>query len=223
MQTLDLLPDTVTFITHPTTEPPAAHEARDRRTVDLLLRLKQQDRGAYGELYALYHRGVHAYARQLLRCEHAADDIVQEVFERIWRYAPSFNVDKAQHPKAWIFQIARNQAMNELNRRSRLDELIDDDASSAMPRRSPLWEPADRDTLADSALLDDAALPAAHAQLPFVYRQVVFLRYHHELSLSEIAEHLGIPIGTAKTWLRRALIALRELMGAPAASASAFH
>lgn len=182
----------------------------------LLLRIQQRDRPAYSQLYGLYRRRLHGYATQLLRCEHAADDIVQEVFDRIWRYASSFDAARMRHPDGWIFQIARNQAMTELARRARLTEL--DGADDADPT---VWQAAPWDE--GPHLLDLAALSSAQARLPSVYRQVVFMRFELDFSLQEIAEHLGIPVGTAKTWLRRALIALREHLGvhAPALPAAA--
>lgn len=188
-------------------------QAADALTVSLLLRIQQHDREAYQQLYRLYRRRLHAYATQLMRSDLAADDIVQEAFERIWRYAPSFDAAKAHRPEAWLFQIVRNQSMTELARLARFEELHDDDGHTTQ-----LNEPA---TLPhhDHWLLSDTTLAKAQQALPNVYRQVVFLRYHLELSLAEIAEHLGIPVGTAKTWLRRALITLREALGVPALTA----
>lgn len=173
---------------------------------NLLLRIQQQDRPAYSQLYGLYRRRLHGYAAQLLHCEQAADDIVQEVFDRIWRYSSSFDAGRMRHPDGWIFQIARNQAMTELARRARLAELDSVDESETSAWHAAPWDDGDH-------LLDLAALNSARERLPSVYRQVVFLRFQLDLSLQEIAEHLGIPVGTAKTWLRRALIALREQLG----------
>lgn len=191
---------------------------RDAQTIALLTRIQQRDHEAHHQLFRLYGRRLHAYAAQLMRSDHAADDIVQETFERIWRYAPSFDPAKAHRPEAWLFQIVRNQSMTELSRLARFEALADDDGPGHP--YSPSSEPPSLPHH-DHWLLGDLALTAAQHALPAVYRQVVFLRFHHELSLGEIAEHLGIPIGTAKTWLRRALIALREMLGAPTLTAKA--
>jgi len=185
--------------------PPSQGEPCPNSVADLVQRIKLRDQAAYRELYRLYRGRLLAYATQLLRCEHAAEDIVQEVFDRIWRYSSSFDAARTRHPDGWIFQIARNQSMNELARLGRLTELIDGDEAD-----QSAWS-CDGDPHADR-LLDLAALRAAQEQLPSTYRQVVFLRFELDFSLHEIAEHLSIPLGTAKTWLRRALIALREIL-----------
>ena len=158
---------------------------------------------------------MHACALQLLRCEHAADDIVQEVFERIWRYAPSFKADGGWHPEAWIFQIARNQAMTELGRRKRFDEYNPDDADADTRCARAYHHPAYTEPLAEQIRPDDLA--RAQDTLPAHYRQVMHLRFNHDLSNPEIAEHLGIPVGTAKTWLRRSLISMRSELSTAAA------
>ena len=180
----------------------------------LIVRIQQRDLDAYRQLFQRYRRRVHACALQLLRCDHAADDIVQEVFERIWRYAPSFKADGPWHPEAWIFRIARNQAMTELARRQRFDEYHPDDADADHAYQG-LAHPAYTDTLAEQIRPDDLA--RAQDALPAHYRQVMHLRFNHDLSNPEIAEHLGIPVGTAKTWLRRGLLSMRSELGSASA------
>lgn len=180
----------------------------DHPAVALLLRIQRQDRDAHQQLYRLYRPRLHAYAAQLMQSEQAADDIVQEVFERIWRYAPSFCAEKARHPDAWIFQIARNQALTEFSRLARFDEWTD--GSEAEGGMGSAAVDAVDDGEHGPWLM--RRLGEAQLDLPHSYRQVVFMRFHLDLTLIEIAGRLGIPLGTVKTWLRRALIRLRELM-----------
>jgi RNA polymerase sigma-70 factor (ECF subfamily) len=172
----------------------------------LIIRVQQRDLDAHRQLFLKYQSRVHACALQLLRCNYAADDIVQEVFERIWRYAPSFKPDGGWHPEAWIFQIARNQSMTELSRRKRFDEYNPDDADAEHAGQA-LSHPFNTEPLVEQIRPDDLA--RAQDTLPANYRQVLHLRFNHDLSNPEIAEHLGIPVGTAKTWLRRSLISMR--------------
>jgi RNA polymerase sigma-70 factor (ECF subfamily) len=180
----------------------------------LIIRIQRRDLDAYRQLFEHYHLRVHACALQLLRCEHAADDIVQEVFERIWRYAPSFRADGGWHPEAWIFQIARNQAMTEFGRRKRFEEYDPEDADASNACQGLTHAPYNETT---AEALRPGDLDRAQNDLPANYRQVMHLRFAHDLSNPEIAEHLGIPVGTAKTWLRRGLISMRSSLSSAAA------
>lgn len=176
----------------------------------LLEKVKQRDTAAFEALYVTYAARVHSYALQLLRDPHAAEDVTHEVFVRIWRYAGSYDAARSPRPDAWMFQIVRNQAINELGARSRTVS-----AETIGPADESEWR---------FAALDIQELDAAHdradcrsirfrqsvAALPSHYRQVMFLRFQHDLSNPEIAERLGVPVGTVKTWLRRSLIRLRS-------------
>lgn len=196
----------------PLPEPaPAAHQA-----AALLERIKQRDVSALEELYAAYAPRVRSYALQLLRDAHAAQDVTHEVFMRVWRYAATYDVSRSPRPEAWLFQITRNQAINEMTARSRtvsveaVAEEINDEGGFA---EDSAFGP---DSIIDWVSSRSAAFQKSVQGLPSNYRQVVFLRFHNDLSNPEIAEHLGVPLGTVKTWLRRSLIQLRAELRVPA-------
>lgn len=143
---------------------------------------------------------VHAYAVSLLGERTAAEDVTALAFERLYRSRARLDQRKGS-PRAWLFAIARNAALDELRRR----------------RRQPRYEgqgdglSADRDC---AEVLEDverrASVRDALAGLPLREREVVLLKFHGQLSNSELARALGISESNAGTRLHRALTRLRE-------------
>lgn len=176
----------------------------------LIDRIKQRDHGALRELYLAYSARIKSYALRVLHDEHAAEDITHDVFLRVWRYASAYDHAKVGRPEAWLFQIARNQAMNHAVQRARVSQLGGEGAEQ--DEQPELADPHDdgRDRLIDRVSARSDAFSSAVVALPSHYRQVLFLRFHHDMSNPEIAAHLGLPLGTVKTWLRRGLIHLRQ-------------
>ena len=142
-------------------------------------------------------------ARSLDRA--TADEIVQDVFMAVWQSAVIFTPERGTF-RAWALQIAHFRILNELRRR----------------RRRPQLHP-DPDGLLLANLLDDGPGPeevarrkslrpvvqSAVRELPRAQRQVVDLAFFRDLSHSEVASALGIPLGTAKTRIRSGLRNLR--------------
>lgn len=183
---------------------------------DLLARIKRRDPAALRALYLAYARRVHAYALQLLRDEHAAQDVVQDVFIRVWRYAASYDPAKGAKPEAWLFQMARNVALDEAVQRTRaVREEADALAQCAVEEEDERGASA-----AEAVDVRGEAFTRALQGLPPHCRQVLHLRFHQGLSNPEIARHLGIPLGTAKTWLRRGLLQMREQLNVAVAAGS---
>lgn len=144
---------------------------------------------------------VHAYAWSLLRDRTAAEDVTALAFERALRRWDRYDARKGT-PRAWLFAIARNAALDELRRRRRTAALEvdveDPDALTAL-------HPDDGE-----AAQRRAAVRAALAQLDPRERELVALKYHAGLSHDEIAAVLGISASNAGTRLHRALTKLRE-------------
>jgi RNA polymerase sigma-70 factor (ECF subfamily) len=165
---------------------------------DLLSRVAQGDHDAFGDLYKRYARAVLGLALRRLGDRGRAEDAVQEAFTSIWRAARSYRRDRG--PVApWLYAVARNAI-----------------ADRGRARIEPPAEPAD--------LPSDAPGPPDHAEqswvswrvhraleeLPETERSVVELAYWSGLSQSEIADFLGIPLGTVKTRTRSGLRRLAE-------------
>jgi RNA polymerase sigma-70 factor (ECF subfamily) len=142
---------------------------------------------------------VHGYLISLLRDRSAAEDLTALAFERLYR--SRLRLDRRRGtPRAWLFSIARNAALDELRQRRRRssydlgDDLVDDRASA-----DALEDVERRATVLD-----------ALASLPLRERELVLLKFHGQLSNSELARALGISESNAGTRLHRALTRLRE-------------
>jgi RNA polymerase sigma factor (sigma-70 family) len=167
-------------------------DSRDRRTA----------RGEQSSFDALFREcvgDVHGYALSLLGDRAAAEDVTALAFERLFRSRRRLDPRRGT-PRALLFTIARNAALDELRRR----------------RRQPLASPAE-ELLAAPAVIDEAqdverreSVRRALVALPPREREIVLLKFHGQLSNAELAQALGISESNAGTRLHRALERLRE-------------
>jgi RNA polymerase sigma-70 factor (ECF subfamily) len=154
---------------------------------------------AFDELYRSSRDDVYAYAAGLLRDRAAAEDVTATAFERAYRKRRRFDPRKGT-PRAWLFGIARNAALDELRRRKRGAELVAEPVDDAA---EPAEQPAD-------AALRRAALRAAMAELSPRERELVALKYFGGLANAEIAEVTGVTESNAGTRLHRVIEKLRR-------------
>jgi RNA polymerase sigma-70 factor, ECF subfamily len=167
----------------------------------LLALVADGDDEAFAGLCDLFAGPVLGEALRHLSDRAAAEDVTQEVFLRIWRNAHRFDPGRGR-AEAWIATIARNASRDALRRKGaipvdELDEAVD-------PSPSPV------DAVADAS--QALQLQVAVAALAPGSREVIELAYWKGLSQVEIAEHLGLPLGTVKTRTRRGLALLAEAL-----------
>jgi RNA polymerase sigma-70 factor (ECF subfamily) len=146
---------------------------------------------------------VHGYAMSLLGDRTAAEDVTAQAFERLYRSRARLDRTRGT-PRAWLFAIARNAALDELRRRRRRPEEIvvaDDLPAADQPGDGPLEELLRRETVHD-----------ALSRLDPREREIVLLKFHGQLSNGELARVLGISESNAGTRLHRALARLRECL-----------
>lgn len=172
--------------------------------IALFVRMKQRDTTALEELYRLYAKRITRFVAHLLKDPQEANDITQDVFMRVWRYAAAFDPQRTTHPAGWLFQVARNQVMTELATRSRVQLLANEDIQEP--------EPETDEAHAAQLVVNSEAFAKALLDLSPHQRQVVRLRFYGDLSLREIAETLQVPLGTVKTWLHRSLLQIRTAL-----------
>lgn len=188
----------------PLPSPAPAPDAEAALLVSLLTRMKQRDTVALEELYRLYAKRIARFVAQLLRDPQEANDITQDVFMRVWRYAAAFDPQRTTHPAGWLYQVARNQVMSELANRSRAVVQSDEDLEERA------CEPDE--SVAARWVVNSEAFARALESLSSHQRQVVHLRFYGDLSLREIADTLHVPLGTVKTWLHRSLLQIRNIL-----------
>lgn len=167
---------------------------------DLLRRTGQGDRAAFDQLYRRFADAVFRRALRQLRDRTRAEDATQETFAAIWRSASTYKPERG--PGApWLFAVARNAVVNQMRRRVPTP-MEPPEAIADQPGPSEQAE----------AATERERVHRAVAQLPPEQRAVIELAYWKELSQSEIAAELGIPLGTVKTRTRRALSRLADML-----------
>jgi RNA polymerase sigma factor (sigma-70 family) len=191
----------------------------------LLARASLGDRAAFATLYERTSSHLFAVVLRITRDRAQAEDILQEVYVNVWRAASSFDAAQSQ-PLTWLTSIARNRAIDSLRRGQTQPRLRT--ASAALDSRD--GEDDVYGTVADDApgpldLLSRAAearaLAACLDKLSALQRQSVALAFYQGLSHAEVAEQLRQPLGTVKSWVRRALMTLKScLQGAVQREAS---
>jgi RNA polymerase sigma-70 factor (ECF subfamily) len=157
------------------------------------------DDAAFAALFRESAAGVHAYAISLLGDRTAAEDVTALAFERLYRSRSRLDHGRGT-ARAWLFAIARNAALDELRRRRRQPQ-------SELPQELS----GDQDSEAAlEHIARRAAVRDALSALVLREREVVLLKFHGQLSNSELAKALGVSESNAGTRLHRALTRLRE-------------
>ena len=174
----------------------------------VLARVAIGDRSSFRRLYDATAPSLLGVALRILRDRPRAEDVVQEAFVSVWHRAASYRED-AGAPMAWLTAIVRNRALDALRSEARhgADSLTDDeDAMQDVEDERP--GPMGLLTQAADALAIRACLETIDGS----QRQCLALAYYHGLTHSEMAAHLGSPIGSVKVWLRRGLEKIRRCL-----------
>lgn len=196
---------------------------------ELVSAVAHGDMTALAVLYDRHAAVVYRAAFRRLGDHRTAEEVVQDVWLTLWDRAHMFDAAHGTLP-AWLGTIARNRAIDRLRALARrpgalpmsalfatsdeADRVVATGAALASGRASP-----DPETIVDELALRDA-MAKAMAMLTPDERTVLELAYYGELSQSEIAERLGIPLGTVKTRTRRALMRLRGALAEQGDSAT---
>lgn len=192
---------------------------RSEALAQVLARTALGDRVAFATLYRETSAHLFGVILRINPDRAQAEDLLQEVFVNVWRAAQGFDAARSQ-PLTWLTSIARNRAIDSLRRRKAEVDTV----SVNLAGRD---EEGDHDQTADIA--SDQAGPlqqleqAAQArevthclkQLSAEQQQCMALAFYQGLSHAEVAEHLAQPLGTVKSWVRRALMTLKQCLGRP--------
>ena len=168
----------------------------DDRT--LVARANAGDAAAFTALYRAHRDWVYGLSLRLVRDRDDALDVVQESFDTLFGKFPGFAL--ASSIRAFLYPVVRHTAISTLRRKRRIVPLN----AAAMRAEAPSlgWDPG-----------APSDFDRTIAGLPEEQREVVRLRFGLDLKLEEIAEALGVPLGTVKSRLHNALMALRETAG----------
>jgi RNA polymerase sigma-70 factor, ECF subfamily len=160
-----------------------------------------ESRVSFEALYRESRDDLYAYVAGLLRDRSAAEEVTAQAFERAWRR--SRQIDRGRGtPRAWLFGIARNAALDELRRRSRLAAPATEERTEG-EQPVPVRDPAE-------AAIDRTALRQALDSLGGRDRELVALKFFAGLSNAEIASVIGTSESNAGTRLHRIIQKLRR-------------
>jgi RNA polymerase sigma factor (sigma-70 family) len=174
----------------------------DEAVVALVARRQQT---ALAELYDRHGRVAYALAYRVLRDRTLAEDAVQEAFLAVWRGAERFVPERGK-ASAWVMTLVHRRAVDLVRRenRHRTDVLDEPDAVAATS--------ADEDAL---LRFERERVQRALRELPDQQREAIELAYYGGFTQSELAERLGLPLGTIKSRMFAGLARLRELLQEP--------
>ncbi len=174
--------------------------------------LKRQDAGLLDQLIVRFQHRLLRYLLYLTSNRELAEDLFQEVWMRVLVRGAQFN-GQARFD-TWLFTIARNLVIDQRRKKtmSSLDELFEAGSEDDRPMSFEIadGEPTPFDRL--SNLEDRERIAAALMTLDTLYREVLVLRFHEEMSLEEIAKVTRAPLSTVKSRLYRGLAAIRPAL-----------
>ena len=181
--------------------PAAPDPGRTQSREALLQACAGGDKAALHSLYKETAAQLFGLALRILRNRELAEEIVQDSFVLLWNNAHTFDPGRGS-AMAWLARIVRNRCIDLIRRRGRETPL---DHTSIEGWEDPGSSPADL-----AALSSDARrLHHCLDELEESPRKVLKLVYYEGMTYEEVAVHLGVPLGTVKSWVRRSLTRLR--------------
>ncbi len=179
----------------------------------LIARIVAQDERALATLYDLASGRVYGLVLRIVRRPALAEEVVEDIFWQAWRQAPRFDAARGR-VLTWLLTMARSRAIDALRRDAHFGgALAVDDAQCAFAvDEGPAV--ADLIDAGRGARCVQQALQALEPQA----RQLVALAFFRALTHEEIAQHTGLPLGTVKSLIRRALLSMRARVASPAAA-----
>lgn len=173
--------------------------------IALLRAIAGENKQAFEALYRQTSPWLFAIALRILRRRSWAEEVLHDCFVNVWQHANQYNEQRSA-PKTWLAQMVRYRAIDYLRLQQNQTQSLDDADEAA------LLDEADH--FADASSSGQATrLQSCLQLLPSEQRQSLILAYYQGLTHSEIASHLQQPLGSVKSWVRRALAHLKECVG----------
>lgn len=179
-------------------------DAAQARLAGLLSRTALGDRRAFAELYEATRSKLFAVSLRIVRERSLAEEALQDSYVNVWNHAAGYAQAKSA-PLTWMTAIVRNRSLD-IVRRTREQPDVDDTLTASLvdESASPTREAEER--------ADAHSLRHCLEDLEAEQRQSIALAFYHGLSHSELAAHMGKPLGTVKTHIRRGLAKLRDCL-----------
>jgi RNA polymerase sigma-70 factor, ECF subfamily len=179
----------------------------------LAQRLVRKDVNAFEQLYDRHSRIVYSVVLRILRQVPTAEEVVQDVFLQVWRNSNQYDASRPFIP--WLVTLARNRALDYLRLKSERQRRLEDTPELPMtnPRHAAMV-PQFEQTLDEKRRAE--RVRTLIGALPPQQKTAIELAYFEGLTHSEIAAELKEPLGTVKSWIRNAVLKLRQEMQAKA-------
>jgi RNA polymerase sigma-70 factor (ECF subfamily) len=188
----------------------ATSPEQNQRLTELLAACGRRDDGSTRAFEALYQgtsSKLFGVALRILRREDWAEEVLQECYVSIWKHSADYQLHLSA-PMTWMTSIVRNRCLDVL-RRPHVEDATDDDS---------VFESFESDEPGPLVLLEQSTEAAAIARclsgLDEKQQQAIRMAFFEGLTHIELAEKLGQPLGTVKTWVRRGLMKLKDCLAA---------
>lgn len=172
----------------------------------LVTNIQRGDQAALRRLYSVASPKLFAIALRIVKRRSLAEDVIQDVFVRIWQHCHDYTPDKGS-VWAWMTTIVRNRAI----------DCIRQDREILMDPEDAMWEQTDPgDGPMQTFLRHESAgaIRRCLEKLPKEQRQVILVAYYEGRTHDAIAHLIDVPLGTVKTWIRRGLMRIKECLQA---------
>ena len=169
---------------------------------ELVAKALQGNQKAFRQIVERYHSTAYAVVRGVLGNSDEVDDVIQNVYIKMYRGLAGFRGESRL--STWIYQIARNEAINSARKRRPGGTPVEDVVLPAGDGASPEVAYGKREL--------SERMELAMAEMDDNYRMVLELRYMGERTYEEIAEAMGLPIGTVKTYIYRGKVQLKKIL-----------
>jgi RNA polymerase sigma-70 factor, ECF subfamily len=182
----------------------------------LIERVAQGDARALEQLYDRYVRQCFGLALKIVGDNALAEEIVQEIFLKIWTQPNRYSPEKGQFI-SWLLSLVHHRCIDELRRRSRTEVALEDPVTGSLLDTEPDAQPGPDDQVV--LIEQQRAVRQALAGIAPEQRKILELAYYGGLSQSEIAARLQQPLGTVKTRMRSGIQHLRKVLAGSGALA----
>ena len=175
----------------------------DASLTGLLAATARADRRAFAELYKLTSSRLFAIALRIVKRRELAEEVVQDAYLSIWERAGQQSRARGS-AFGWMITIVRHRAIDRIRSNTETRAFSDNDTTKEGCYLTPLID--------EPSLHISSAMQSCLQMLPHNQHQAVLYAFYYGFTHEELAEHLGVPLGTAKSWVRRGLIRLRTLL-----------
>ncbi len=175
----------------------------------LMKRIKAGEDEALSELYDLYNHLLYGMILSIVKTRPEAEDLLQEVFVKIWQNADSFKEGRG-NVFSWVVTLTRNRAIDRIRSKGyktqqKASSNVDD---PAITLEGDSYDPLQTTIYKDRAKLVKKAL----GEIPEKQSTVLKIAYYRGMTQSEISDHLDIPLGTVKTRMRQGMLKLKNIL-----------